>query len=122
MGRGISSKIVDSGNRQRVGVLEDWDFVDAAPVWLQDGESVGLTPAKAIFQQIVLFRMGRFEQRGSGSEKEVQTHCAPFLLDFLAPAVVPQLKHSVSFKQTEVTKVIGQKGASVAGFTAQTRN
>ena len=58
MGRGISSKVVDSGNRQGVGVIEDRDFVDAAPVWFQDGESVGLTPAKAIFQQIVFFRMG----------------------------------------------------------------
>ena len=53
---------------------------------------------------------------------EVQTHCTPFLLYFLAPVVVPQLKHSVSFKQPEITKVIGQKEVSGASFTAQTRN
>lgn len=64
MWRGISSKVVHSGNRQRAGVIEDWDFVDAALVRFQNGESVRLTPAKAIFQQIILFRDGWIE-RGS---------------------------------------------------------
>ena len=68
MRRGISSKVVDGWNGQRVGILEDWNFIDAALVWFQNGESVGLAPPKAIFQQIVLFReVSRGEEAREGT-------------------------------------------------------
>ena len=67
---GISTKVVDSGDRERVEIIEYWDFIGVAAVWFQNGESVGLTPPKAIFQQVVLFGNGWFERgcgRGSAS-------------------------------------------------------
>lgn len=56
MWRGICSKVVDGGCEQQVGMVEDRDFVGVALVWFQNGEPVGLTPPKAIFQQVILFR------------------------------------------------------------------
>jgi hypothetical protein len=45
---------------------------------------------------------------------QVRTHCAPFLLDILAPVVVPQLKHSVSLQQPKITEAVGQREMSEA--------
>jgi hypothetical protein len=77
MWRGISTKVVDSGNRQRVGITEDRDFVDAALVRFQNGDSVGLTPPKAIFQQVVLFRNGWFERGSERRTVEVREGANP---------------------------------------------
>ena len=122
MRRGISSKVVDSGNRERVGIIDDQDFVDAALVWFQDREPIGLAPTKAVFQQVVLFRVEWFEHV-EGKCEEVRTYSAPSLLDLLAPVAVPQLKHSISFKQPEIAGITGQREVSEgAPFTAQTRN
>lgn len=43
---------------------------------------------------------------------QIHTHCAPFLLDLLAPVAVPQLKHFVPLKQPKITEAMGQREVS----------